>query len=355
MNKLFIEDLYTLKGYTPGDQPTGKIIKLNTNENPYPPSPKILKSISKILKTGLLRKYPNPISDELRIEIAKQNKIKKENVLVVNGSDEGLAILFRACLKKESTLIMPDPTYSLYSVLASLCFTNTRLVKIPLLSDFHLDFETLMQQKGDLLAFATPNAPTGIIESKDKLIQLISNFSNAVLCDEAYIDFAPKNSSLIPEIKNFKNLFISRTFSKSYSLAGLRVGYIISNEENIAELLKIKDSYNLGMLEQKIALEAFKDQKYLSKTVSKITNSRKKLTGKLSKKGFQVLESNTNFLFAKPPSPYKADELFEYLKSKKIFIRYFKDTLTKDYIRISIGLEKENKKLLKEIFAFCKL
>jgi histidinol-phosphate aminotransferase len=212
-----------------------------------------------------------------------------------------------------------------------------------------------MQQKGDLLAFATPNAPTGIIESKDKLIQLISNFSNAVLCDEAYIDFAPKNSSLIPEIKNFKNLFISRTFSKSYSLAGLRVGYIISNEENIAELLKIKDSYNLGMLEQKIALEAFKDQKYLSKTVSKITNSRKKLTGKLSKKGFQVLESNTNFLFAKPPSPYKADELFEYLKSKKIFIRYFKDTLTKDYIRISIGLEKENKKLLKEIFAFCKL
>ena len=355
MNKFFLEELYSLKGYIPGDQPSGKIIKLNTNENPYPPSPKILKSISKILKTGFLRKYPNPVSEELRVEIAKLHKIKKENILVVNGSDEGLAILFRACLKKDAKLITPDPTYSLYSVLASLCFTNTKLVKIPLLGDFHFDFDSLIEQSGELLAFANPNAPTGILESKEKVLNLISSFKNAVLCDEAYIDFAPKNSSLIPEIRNFKNLFISRTFSKSYSLAGLRVGYLVSNEENIFELLKIKDSYNLGMLEQKIALEAFKDQKYLRKTVSKITNSRKKLFYKLTKKGFQVLESNTNFLFAKPPNPFRANELFKYLKSKNIFIRYFDDSLTKDYIRISIGLEKENKKLLKEIFAFCKL
>jgi histidinol-phosphate aminotransferase len=354
LRKYFQAELYNLAPYTPGEQPksTRKIVKLNTNENPYPPSPKIKKAIKNILSKGLLRKYSNPISSDVIREIAKLHKIPESNIMVTNGSDEGLAILFRATLGQGQIALMPYPTYSLYPVLTNLQLNGARIERVELKKDFHFDFTKLNNYKNPkarLMAFANPNAPTSILEPKTEIIELIKSFDGIVLCDEAYIDFAPKGSSLISEVKNLDNLVVSRTFSKSYGLAGLRVGYLVSNPENISQLMKIKDSYNLGMLEQAIAVAALQDQTYFKGTIKKILASRKKLTADLKKLGFEVLDSHTNFLFVKPPDRISAEEIFLYLKEREVYIRYFSDKFCKDYIRITIGTEKENKILLSKI------
>ena len=200
-----------------------------------------------------------------------------------------------------------------------------------------------------LLTFANPNAPTGILESKSNIIDLIQNFHGITLCDEAYIDFAPKGSSLVDEVKNMDNLVVSRTFSKSYGLAGLRVGYLVSQPQNISQLMKIKDSYNLGMIEQEIAVAALKDQKYFQKVIKQIIASRNSLAKNLRDLDFKVLESNTNFLFVKPPVGFSAEEIFHYLKLEEVYIRYFSDNFCKDFLRITIGTEKENRILLNTI------
>ena len=354
MKKYFQEKLYTLAPYTPGEQPKsiGKIVKLNTNENPYPPSPAVKKAVTSILSKGLLRRYSNPISEGVIREIAKLHKIPESHILVTNGSDEGLAILFRATLGEGNIAIMPYPTYSLYPVLTSLQLNGAKVEQVQLKDDFHFDFSKLqksMNPKAKLLAFANPNAPTSIQESKTDIVNLIKKFDGMVLCDEAYIDFAPKGTSLISEVKNLNNLVVSRTLSKSYGLAGLRLGYLVSSPENIVELMKIKDSYNLGMLEQEVAIAALKDQAYLQKTVKRIIASRKKLAANLGKLGFKVLDSQTNFLFVKPPALISAEEIFLSLKKEEVYIRYFKDAFCKDYVRITIGTEEENKILLSKI------
>lgn len=340
--------------YVPGEQPpvTKKTIKLNTNENPYPPSPQIKKVVQGILSKGLLRKYSNPISSSVLKELSKLHSIPENQIMVTNGSDEGLAILFRATLGPGDIALMPYPTYSLYPVLTNLQLNGAKIQQVPLKDDFHFDFEKIKKSfssKTKLLSFANPNAPTGILEKKENLIELVKGFNGLVLCDEAYIDFAPKNSSMISEIKNLDNLIISRTLSKSYGLAGLRVGYLVSNPDNISELMKIKDSYNLGMLEQEIAATAIRDQKYFNGVIKKIIASRKKLISKLKILNFQVLESDTNFLFVKPAKNFKAEEIFQFLKSQEVYIRYFKDDYCKDFLRITVGTDAENEKLLKQL------
>ena len=354
MKKYFQSELYKLDPYIPGEQPGlgKKIVKLNTNENPYPPTPKINSVVSSIIKKGLLKRYPNPTSEELRKTIAKQNGISKDMILITNGSDEGLSLLFRSVLAPKSKVVIPYPTYSLYPVLTSIEMNGSTIEKVPLLENLHFDFQKLKKAKGDILAFASPNAPTGILEDENELLYLISHFNGMVLCDEAYIDFAPPGSSLIQFVKRYPNLIVSRTFSKSYSLAGLRVGYLVSNEENISLLNNIKDSYNLGMIEESIAIEAVKDKKYLDKIIRMIIKSREYLSVELSNMLFTVVKSDTNFLFVKPPQNINPIELFEYLKKKYIYIRYFKDDICKSYLRITIGSQKENKILIKEIKSY---
>jgi histidinol-phosphate aminotransferase len=351
LKPLFQKNLYQIEPYVPGEQPAPgtKIIKLNTNENPYPPSPMIQKVAKEVFQKGILRKYPEPTSRTLTEEIAKQLKLSPDMILVTNGSDEGLALLFRAVLGENSKLTIPYPTYSLYPVLVDQLMNGTTLEKVPLLPDLHFDLPKLSKSKGNLLAFANPNAPTGILESKSNLLGLIKKFSGIVLCDEAYIDFAPKGSSLVSLVKECKNLVVSRTFSKSYSLAGLRVGYLVSSPENIALIYKMKDSYNLGMLEQRIALAAIKDTVYFQNIIQKIVTSRKSLKTALENLGFFVVPSDTNFLFTKPPKHIAPEKLFLGLKEKGIYIRYFRDNLSKEYVRITIGTEQENKQLLKSI------
>lgn len=337
--------------YVPGEQPgtEAKIIKLNTNENPYLPSANIAEVVDEILKQGHLRKYPQPTAYSLRQEIARREQIKPEQVLVTNGSDEGLALLFRATLGPKSKLVIPFPTYSLYPVLAESMMNQVEIEKIPVLQNLHFDFPALKQSRGNLLAFAHPNAPTGILEERSKLLQLIAAFPGIVLSDEAYIDFCQSKASLAGEIKNHANLIVSRTFSKSYSLAGLRLGYLLGSEQNIALLYKLKDSYNIGMLEQAIGLAALKDESYFQENIARIIASRQELSEQLTALGFTVIPSQANFLFTRPPAGIQPFELFQQLKQAGIFIRYFQDEVSRQYVRISIGSQSENEELLAKI------
>ncbi len=341
-------ELETLIPYTPGEQPgLGEVfIKLNTNENPYPPSPKILSVWEDILKNGLLRKYPSFDSSSLRHSIAKRWNLNPDSVLITNGSDEALRLLFFATLGPGDSVVCPDPTYSYYSVLVEQAMVQANLEKVPLLPDLHFDFEKKKKKKGKLLAFANPNAPTGILENKKDLLGLVEKFPGLVLSDEAYIDFAERDASLLSHLKEFPNLVITRTFSKSYSLAGLRVGFLIANPELVQKIHKLKDSYNVGMLEQKIAEVAFEDETYFQDNIEKIKSDRIQLTSSLREKGFEIPESSANFIFCKPPKGKSPKSLYEGLKSKGILVRYFGTGISQNYIRITIGSRQENSALL---------
>jgi histidinol-phosphate aminotransferase len=346
----FNKNLYSLTPYTPGEQPKdSRIVKLNTNENPYPPSPQITASIQSILTEGLLRKYPDPTCTKLRELIAQKEALKPENVLITNGSDEALSLLFKAVLSPNSKVVCPYPTYSLYPVLTEIQMNESRIEKIPLKENLHFDIEALSKAKGNLLCFANPNAPTGVLETKEDIISLVKAFSGIVLCDEAYIDFSPKGSSLSSEVDKLANLVVSRTLSKSYSLAGLRVGYLLASEEVISLIYKLKDSYNVGMIEQAIAYTAITDSEYLDQTVRKIIENREFLRKELETLGFQVVPSSSNFLFVKPPENKDAQGLYQSLAQAGIFIRYFSDSVSKDYIRITVGTRDECVALLSEL------
>ncbi len=345
------QELQELLPYSPGEQPNlnQTVIKLNTNENPYPPSPKIQEIVNSILIEGKLRKYPHYNGKLLRETISQKFNVDPDQVLITNGSDEALRLLFTAVLSPNDTVIVPDPTYSLYPVLCASLMANIQFERIPLLPNLGLDFDSLKRSKGKLMAFAHPNAPTGIIEKKSELIALVDSFSGIVLSDEAYIDFAQENMSLMDQIAYLPNLVVSRTFSKSYSLAGLRVGYLVGEKSLIQLISKLKDSYNVGLLEQAIALAALEDETYFQKNLKLVISERERLKVEFSKMGFFVTESQTNFLFCKPDHRLNPESIYLALKEKSILVRYFSKGLASEYIRVTIGSPEENAKLLDEL------
>lgn len=351
MDTLVRRELPAFKPYTPGEQPglSASTIKLNTNENPYPPSPKIKEAVEKVIQTGVLRKYPNYHSRKLQELIAKDYDLDPDQILVTNGSDEALRLLFQALVGPGDVVVAPDPTYSFYPVLTEQMMVGATYKAVPLQSDLHFDFESLGKEQGKLLCFAHPNAPTGLEEPKEKLLQLVKNFNGIVLSDEAYIDFTEPNSSLVPEIKNNPNLVVSRTFSKSYALAGLRVGYLVGSLEVISWIRKLKDSYNVGILEQVVAEASYADKEYFLEKRTLVISERTKLKKELESLGFTIPNSSTNFLFCKPKSGVSPESLYLQLKEKNILIRYFSTGISKDYIRITIGTPEENGKLLETI------
>ena len=355
-NSYFRKELQGFIPYTPGEQPAAesRIIKLNTNENPYPPSPKIDAALLTILQNGYLRKYPDFYARKLQLELAKRHSLKPENFLVTNGSDEGLRLLFFSGLGQNSTVVLPYPTYSHYPVLVNMTMTGSKIKEVPVKENLGFDFAALAREQGELLAFAHPNAPTGIMEDKNRLLELAGKFNGLVLSDEAYIDFAGEENSLIDQIGKIPNLVVARTFSKSYSLAGLRVGYLVADESVIAVLNKLKDSYNLNMLSQAAALEAYLDREYFSKNLRLVIAQREFLAQQLTRLDFAVVESKTNFIFAKPPAGFNAETVYNHLKQKNIYIRYFSGKIVSDYIRITIGSEEENSLLLVEIKSLVK-
>jgi len=343
----FRENIEKAKGYEPGFQPVqaDDVVKLNTNENPYPPSPMVMKALAEI-KPAQLRRYPDPLANAFRRAAAETNDVSVDNIMCCNGADELLTIAFRAFCDRKRPVAYPVPTYSLYPVLANL--QNCRAIEIPFDSEFNLPAK-LAGTGAVLTIVCNPNAPTATIVSVNELASLADETAGVLLLDEAYVDFAEENCTSL--VKNFDNVIILRSMSKGYSLAGIRFGYAIAPADLIAGLMKIKDSYNVDALAIAAATAAIKDRNYFKETVEKVKKERKRLTEQLRLLGFEVPESFTNFVLAKN---YKAAEIYDKLTQHNIYVRYFDSPGLNDKLRITVGTSEQNDKLisaLKEILS----
>ena len=324
-----------LEEYVPGEQPRAKsVVKLNTNENPYPPSPKCRAAI-RAFDYARLRRYPDPNCSELCAEIARLNGTTPERVFVGNGSDEILALAAKCFVEDDESIGSLDPSYSLYKTLAAI-----RNVKWT-----GLDVTT----STSLFLLTNPNAPTGEFREPSEIAAFAKKFRGVVIVDEAYGDFARSNCMSLATAEANRNLIAMRTFSKSYSLAGLRVGYCVGPRDLIRAMYKVKDSYNVDALAQTVALAAIRDQDWMRKNAAKVIRSRTRLSAALEKRGWDVLPSEANFVFARPPAPAKAADIFARLRERNIFVRYFPGPKTGDRLRVTVGTEPEMKTLLKAL------
>lgn len=338
-----------LVAYTPGEQPKCRgVVKLNTNENPYPPSPKCLE-VLKNFDLEYLRKYPDPVFVKLREAIAKRFKTTIDKVFVGNGSDEILSIAAKAFVENDESIGSLDPSYSLYKTLADIRDVPWGGFDLASLSRTSRAART---SRPSLFLLTNPNAPTGVMKNPKEIEDFAKKFKGVVIVDEAYADFAAKNCMHLATKEGNENLIVMRTFSKSFSLAGLRVGFCVGPEKLIEAMYKVKDSYNVDALAQAIALAAFKDFSYMKSNVKKVVAEREKLTKALVSRGWDVLPSETNFIFAKPPEGQNAADIFVALKKKKIFVRYFPGPKTGDRLRITIGTPEQMAKLLKALTPF---
>ncbi len=335
------KNVQALEAYTPGEQPKDPaIVKLNTNENPYPPSPKVAETL-KTFDYARLRLYPDPLFMALRTRLAEIHACGVNQIFIGNGSDEILALCTRAFVENNGSIGYFDPSYSLYPVLADIRGVERRPVKLT--ADFY--WQMPEGYTASLFYITNPNAPTSMMHDKATVAAFCKNFVGTVLIDEAYGDFADMHCMDLALAKDNQNTLVMRTFSKSFSLAGLRFGYVVGPEPMIHALYKIKDSYNMDMLAQAVALAALSDLEYMRANVQKIRTTRARLTQELTRRGWTVCPSQTNFLFARPPKR-NTQEIFDALKSAKIYVRYFPGPATGDYLRITIGTEEQTDKLL---------
>ena len=339
MSKYWSNIARNIKPYTPGEQPTDKkYIKLNTNENPYPPSPQVLAAIKDAVNEDL-KLYPDPNCDALRSVIAQRHGLTVEQIFAGNGSDEILAFAFLAFFDPGKTILFPDISYSFYPVYANLFRVPFKAV--PLQEDFSVPVD-LFCKKNSGVVIANPNAPTGrYLPVEDVRRILERNMNVVVIVDEAYIVFGGESS--VKLIADFPNLLVIHTLSKSHSLAGLRVGYALGNKELIVALERIKNSinnYTLDRLALKGAIEALKDEEYFLKTTAKVIITRERIASELGKIGFQCIESKANFLFITHPQ-HKGTVIFDMLRQKGILVRYFNTPKIENYLRVSIGSDEE--------------
>jgi len=348
-----------LHPYVPGEQPKVKgLIKLNTNENPYPPSPLVLEAVKDAVD-GRLRLYPNPTAQPLREALAKLHKCQPENIIVGNGSDELLAMAVRAFVEQAVSARLKDsrtvvqyfrPSYSLYPVLAAIHGAKTNAV--PLSEDFSLPSISSAQLddgwnfEAALSFITTPNAPTGRGYATAELDRLCLKQRGVVVLDEAYVDFAGEHAMNLA-LKH-PHVLVARTFSKAYSLCFQRVGYFVGSAPLIEALQKIRDSYNVNGLGQVAALATLSDLKYYRGHFKRIIGSREQTVRFLEELDFQISPSETNFIFARPPK-FPARLWLEKLRDKKILVRWFDHPEIRDYLRITIGTEEEMEILLKTV------
>lgn len=340
----FRPEIDAMQGYVPGEQPKmQQLIKLNTNENPYPPSEKVLQAL-KDLDMKRLRLYPDPLADDLCNLIAERWGVSRNMVIAANGSDDLLTMVFRAFTSENLAVSFLDPTYSLYKILAQMQKAEVR--KIALEGDnFAMPANILEQAKGsNLLIITRPNAPTGNSFAKSTMREICAKFDGVVLIDEAYADFAEDNC--IDFVKEFSNVIVSRTFSKSYSLAGMRLGYAVGDSRLIDGLYKLKDSYNVDLVAQTAAKASFADEENLRKNCGKIKATRAEVRKALEDMNFTIVPSEANFLFASPPDG-DGEGYFKALRDEAIIVRYFPGERTGKYVRITVGLPEEMEKLLK--------
>ena len=345
-----------LHPYVPGEQPKARgLIKLNTNENPYPPSPKVL-AATQAAVDDRLRLYPNPTAQGLRVRLAKLHSVKPENVIVGNGSDELLALATRAFVEPGRDCVQYfTPSYSLYPVLTDI--QNTRRHEVPLPADFSLPTVQELRRdkrwdfKAALTFVTTPNAPSGCGYATADLDALCRAQKGVVILDEAYVDFAGENAMALAT--KYDHVLVSRTFSKAYSLCFQRIGYFVGPAKLIEALDKIRDSYNVNGLGQVAAEATLKQMPYYRANFRKIIELRERTTEQLAALGFQTLPSATNFILTKPPR-FAARTWLKRLRERKILVRWLTDARVKDFLRITIGGEREMTTLLRAVKAILK-
>lgn len=337
-----------IKEYVSGEQPASPVLKLNTNENPYPPAPGVLRALQGY-DTSLLKLYPDPDCSALKRIIADQSGLNTENVFVGNGSDEVLAFCYQAFFEPGSSIAFPDVTYSFYPVYCALY--GQKKLELPLDDGFGLrteDYIALKDAGGIVLA--NPNAPTSLAADVSDIEMIAqSNPGIAVIVDEAYADF--NTESAIRLIKKHENLVIVRTMSKSYSFAGGRVGYALGNKRMIDAIRKIKNcfnSYSVSALSQRLAEEALKDTAYFQSCIGRVISTREESERKLKELGFTVLKSRANFLFASH-AHMTARDIFAELKLRGIYVRHFAGGRTEDFLRISVGTDEQMMLLISAI------
>lgn len=340
--------------YVPGEQPRGEgWVKLNTNENPYPPSPRVEEAIRQALP--LLRKYPQPASISAREALAAHHRLSPDQVLVGNGSDDVLNLLVRVFAGEQRPVAALDPSYSLYPILAGI--QGAPFEAVPFGPDFEIPQEALQKSRARLFFLTSPNAPTGLGFSRDTVSAVAQAFPGILVVDEAYADFALE--SAVPLIRRYPRMVVTRSFSKSHGLAGLRIGYALAPPEVIAQLDKVRDSYNVDLLAQAGLRAALSDPGYYAAILKKIRNTRNFYQRWLENLGWDTFPSQTNFLTTRPQTPAGetgpevAAACFEFLKDRKILVRHFpRSPRVAAYLRISVGTEEEMATLEENILAW---
>lgn len=352
MENLWTKNLRDIDPYVPGEQSSEKdIVKINANENPYPPSPKVFEAIEKF-NASSLRLYPNANATPLKHALADYYNVDIKNVFLGNGSDDVIAIAFQALFNSDLPIAYPDLTYSFYPVWCSLF--NIPYKNYPVGDDFRINVEDYKEKNGGVV-IPNPNAPTSLGEGTEFVEKLMEyNQDSVVIIDEAYVDFGGVSS--VELTKKYENLLVTGTFSKSRSLAGLRIGFAIGSEKLISVLEAVKNSYNSYTIDSvsiAAGVASVLDHEYFTETCNKIIKTRTRVTDELRALGFKVLDSQTNFLFA-TKDDLSMKDMFEYLKTKKVYIRYFSVPRIENYVRISIGTDDEMDIFLKEVKEYLK-
>jgi len=338
----FREEIQQMAGYTPGEQPqTGKFIKLNTNENPYPPSPKVIQAIQQSLESGLSR-YPDPVGSAFRSRAAEVLDVAPDWILCGNGSDDILTIVTRAFVGEGQRLRLPYPSYILYRTLAQI--QGASWEEIGFKNDWTLRDEFGDAREDLRLAFLpNPNSPSGTMVAPEAILELADRLPCPLLVDEAYADFAERNC--IELVAKNERIMVSRTMSKSYALAGLRFGFLVAQPQMIRELAKVKDSYNCDSLSIAGATAAIDDQAWLAENVDKVKATRQRLAAELEQLGFSVVPSQANFVWCSHEEQ-PARTIYETLKQNRVLVRYMDYPEWGDGLRISVGTDGQIDALL---------
>lgn len=337
----FRKNIDAMDGYVPGEQPTELgVVKLNTNENPYPPSPEVMKAIAAITPEQL-RRYPDPMGNKFRDTAAKIFGVTRDMVICGNGMDDILNIAIRAFTGPEAALVYPTPTYTLYAVLAQIQASVVR--EVPFGPNYELPADEIAAARGSVIYLANPNAPSGTYTPVHEVADLAKRLDGVLCVDEAYVDFA--DTSCMELAKQFSNVLVMRTLSKGYSLAGLRFGYAVGHPNLINGLMKVKDSYNVDAVSIPAAAAALADQTYARECWRKVREERIRLTAALDDLDMPSLPSESNFLLVRPKWS-TAKGIYESLKARKILVRYFDYPRVSDCLRITVGTPEQNDTLV---------
>jgi histidinol-phosphate aminotransferase len=346
---LYRKNIKDMAAYVPGEQPTpgAKVIKLNTNENPYPPSPKAMEALRQF-DGHRLRLYSDPASLSFCHAAAKVHGVPCEWILAGNGSDDLLSMVVLACAEPGRKIVYPTPTYVLYRTLAQM--QSAPFVEVPYGPNFELPLEQLIRENGAVTFIARPNSPSGTSAPLEQIEALARGVCGLVVLDEAYADFSCDNG--LGLVKKYENVVALRTLSKGYSLAGLRLGYAIGNPSVLAMLNKVKDSYPVDAVACAVGAAAIEDQAYMTNCACTVRFSRAKLLEALAGLGFRVWPSESNFVLAQAPQCMgncAAQRIYDQLKRKGILVRYFKEPLLEDKLRITVGTDEQNTTLIEAI------